>query len=112
MGVEVLKKEQLDDDHKKEYCITQLDTADDKKKDVTRALSDEEAAIARAEEGIATLKGEIESLDAGIKSLDKAVADATEQRKEENKAFTDLMASDSAAKELLGLAKNLLNKFY
>merc|ERR1740129_1801395 len=31
---------------------------------------------------------------------------------EENKAFTDLMASDSAAKELLGVAKNRLNKFY
>jgi len=110
--VDVLKKEQLDDDHKKEYCNSQLDTADDKKKSVARALSDEETAIARADEGIATLKEEIESLQAGIKALDKAVADATEQRKEEHKAFTDLMASDSAAKELLGVAKNRLNKFY
>merc|ERR1712014_429573 len=36
----------------------------------------------------------------------------TEQRKEENEDFTELMASDSAAKELLGFAKNRLNKFY
>merc|ERR1711939_803558 len=46
------------------------------------------------------------------KALDKSVAEATEQRKEENEDFTELMASDSAAKELLGFAKNRLNKFY
>lgn len=40
------------------------------------------------------------------KALDKEVAGATEQRQEENKAFNEMMASDSAAKELLGIAKN------
>merc|ERR1712203_750927 len=43
---------------------------------------------------------------------DKAVAEATEQRKEENKAFQEMIASDSAAKELLGIARNRLNQFY
>merc|ERR1711896_83764 len=43
---------------------------------------------------------------------DKSVSEATEQRKEENKEYTELMASDAAAKELLGFAKNRLNKFY
>merc|ERR1712151_945096 len=43
---------------------------------------------------------------------DKDVAEATAQRQNENKAFTEMMASDSAAKELLGLAKNRLNQFY
>merc|ERR1712182_131337 len=37
---------------------------------------------------------------------------ATEQRKEEHEDYTELMASDSAAKELLNFAKNRLNKFY
>merc|ERR1712113_1086498 len=37
---------------------------------------------------------------------------ATAQRQAENKAFTEMMASDSAAKELLGIAKNRLNQFY
>merc|ERR1712187_1047150 len=37
---------------------------------------------------------------------------ATEQRKEENKEYTELMANDAAAKELLGFARNRLNKFY
>jgi len=107
-----LKEEQLDDDHKKEYCATQFDSADDKKKSLERALSDAEAAIADAEEGIATVKDEIASLEAGIKALDKSVQEATEQRQNEHAEFTSLMSSDSAAKELLGLAKNRLNKFY
>merc|ERR1719272_351335 len=77
-----------------------------------RSISDLEASIAAAEEGISTLKEEILALEAGIKKLDEMVAEATEQRKEENQNLKDLMASDSAAKEILGFAKNRLNKFY
>merc|ERR1719230_1363512 len=54
----------------------------------------------------------MKALEAGIKALDKSVAEATEQRKEENQDYKALMASDTAAKELLGFAKNRLNKFY
>merc|ERR1719432_588196 len=45
-------------------------------------------------------------------ALDKAVAEATEQRREEHQDYTELIASNSAAKEVLGFAKNRLNKFY
>merc|ERR1719356_902661 len=38
--------------------------------------------------------------------------EATEQRREEHAAYEDLIASDTAAKELLEFAKNRLNKFY
>merc|ERR1719269_303868 len=110
--VVTLKTEQLDDDHKKEYCAAQFDQADDKKKALERAVSDLNTAIEDAKEGISALDGEIAALQAGIKALDKAVAEATEQRKEENEEFTELIASDSAAKEILGFAKNRLNKFY
>jgi len=77
-----------------------------------RSISDLETAIDEAKDGIAAAKDQIAALAAGIKALDKSVADATEQRKEENEDFTALMASDSAAKEILGFAKNRLNKFY
>jgi len=107
-----LKKEQLDDDHKKEYCAKQFDLADDKQKSLERAVSDLETSIDEQKDGIATAESEIKALEASIKALDKAVSEATEQRKEENEDFTELMASDSAAKELLGFAKNRLNKFY
>merc|ERR1719478_1127040 len=107
-----LKTEQQDDDHKKEYCAKQFDLSDDKKKGLERSVSDLETAIEDAKEGISATEADIKALQDSIKALDKSVADATEQRKEENEDFTELMASDSAAKELLGFAKNRLNKFY
>lgn len=110
--VATLKKEQADDDHKKEYCVEQFDLADDKKKSLERAISDTETAIDDAKEGISTSKEEIAALEAGIKELDKSVAEATEQRKKENEEYKELMSSNTAAKELLGFAKNRLNKFY
>jgi len=69
-------------------------------------------AIEKAKEGITTLADEIKALQDGIAALDKSVAEATEQRKEENVDFKELMAADGAAKEILGFAKNRLNKFY
>jgi len=110
--IATLKNEQVDDDKKKEYCAAQFDQSDDKKKELEKGIADTEAAIATTEEAIATLKDEIAALTAGIAALDKSVAEATEQRKEEHQDYKDLMASDSAAKELLGFAKNRLNKFY
>jgi len=107
-----LKTEQADDDNKKEYCAKEFDQADDKKKGLERSISDLDTAIADTKESIATTTDEIDALGKSIKALDKAVAEATEQRKEENTEFTELMASDSAAKEILGFAKNRLNKFY
>jgi len=110
--VATLTREQQDDNDKREYCAMQFDNADDKKKGLERSVSDLEKAIEKGKEAIAQFADEIEALEKGIKALDKSVAEATEQRKEENEDFTALMASDSAAKELLGFAKNRLNKFY
>merc|ERR1719224_143018 len=83
-----------------------------KKKSLERSIKDLNTAIEDTKEGIESTQADIKALAAGIKALDKAVASATEQRKEENEVFTQLMASDSAAKEILGFAKNRLNKFY
>jgi len=110
--VATLKTEQLDDDHKQEYCEKEFDLADDKKKDLERSISNLETAIVDGKDGIAQLKERIAALEDTIKALDKAVAEATEQRKEENEEFTELMASDTAAKELLGFARNRMQKFY
>merc|ERR1719321_1650082 len=110
--VATLKTEQQDDDHKKEYCAKQFDQADDKKKGLERAKADLETVIEDTKESIATTESDIKNLEKAIKALDKSVAEATEHRKDENEDFTELMASDSAAKELLGFAKNRLNKFY
>ena len=75
-------------------------------------MSDAKTAIAKTEEAIATTEDEIAALEASIKALDKSVAEATELRKEENVAYKDLMASNGAAKDILGFAKNRLNKSF
>merc|ERR1719401_655449 len=110
--VVLLLEEQKSDDDKKEYCDTELDLADDKKKELERSISLLEKAIAKEKEAINMLAEEIKALEEAIVALDKSVVEATEQRKEENAEYTELMANDAAAKELLGFAKNRLNKFY
>jgi len=110
--VGTLKKEQVDDNDKKAYCNAEFDKLDDKKKAYERSIRDLETTISDTKESIATAAEEIKALTASIKALDKAVAEATAQRKEENADYTNLMASNGAAKEVLSFAKNRLNKFY
>merc|ERR1719478_1499567 len=110
--VALLKKEQVDDDNKKEYCEAQIDQTEDKVKELELSVSDLAKAISDAKESIATLKEEIEALSDGIKALDKQVAEATEQRKEEHADSVETLTNDNAAKELIGIAKNRMNKFY
>jgi len=110
--VALLGKEQSDDDHKKEYCGTQLDITEDKTKELTRTVADLETEIANKAEMISTLKDEIKALSEGIVALDKQVAEATDMRRKENSEYTELMADNTAAKELIEFAKNRLNKFY
>merc|ERR1719487_2250144 len=108
----LLKQEQVDDDNKKEYCTVQFDSFDDKKKGLEKSISDAEAAISSAEEDITAITGEMKALDTGIKELDKSVAEASEQRQSEHEEYVELLAGNNAAVELLGVAKNRLNKFY
>jgi len=110
--VALLGKEQTDDDNKKEYCETLIDKTEDDLKALELTVSDLGKAIADMKERSATLAEEIEALEDGIKSLDKQVADATEERKEEHEENTETLASDNAAKELIGMATNRMNKFY
>merc|ERR1719499_289425 len=100
-----LKTEQADDEAKKEYCDKEFDTSEDKKKELELKVSDSATAIEELEGSIATLTEEIAALGAGIKALDKAVAEATEIRKEENADYKELKQSDTAAKEILAMAK-------
>merc|ERR1719343_1681959 len=108
----MLKQEQLDDEHKKEYCELQFDESDDKKKELEHTMEVLTNEEQKATAAIEKLTEEIAALVAGIKALDESVASATEQRKSENQEYKDLIASDSAAKELLEIARNRLNQFY
>merc|ERR1719287_353063 len=108
----LLGEEQKDDDTKKAYCEKEIDKTEDEVKALDLVISDLEKAIDDAKESIATLTEEIAALIKGVKALDKSVAEATENRKEENEEYKSVMAGNAATKDLLGLAKNRMNKFY
>merc|ERR1719263_1741238 len=63
-------------------------------------------------ESIASLEEEIKTLQATIVESDKNVADATAQRQDENAAYKTLMSENTAASELIKMARNRMNKFY
>merc|ERR1719428_554087 len=107
-----LKAEQATDEDKKSYCEAEFDKAEDKKKGLELDVADLEKAIADGEESIATLAAQIKALTKGIKDLDKSVAEATETRKEEHDNYVETLAANNGAKDLLGFAKNRLQKFY
>eukprot|EP00811_Abedinium_folium_P033585 NODE_6536_length_1663_cov_5.477865.p1 GENE.NODE_6536_length_1663_cov_5.477865~~NODE_6536_length_1663_cov_5.477865.p1 ORF type:complete len:437 (-),score=146.36 NODE_6536_length_1663_cov_5.477865:50-1360(-) len=107
-----LAVEQTDDDQKKQYCHEQFDTAEDQLKALTRKVAGLAAILEEAREVLKTTIAELKSLETGIATLDKEVKEAVQQRKEEHADFTDLIASDAAAKKLMEFAKNRLNKFY
>jgi len=110
--VELLGKEQTDDDDKKSYCEAELDKTEDDLKVLENSISDLEKAIDEAKSDVAKLTEELAALASGIKALDKSVGEATETRKEENAEYKASMQADKAAKELIGIAKNRLMKFY
>ena len=107
-----LKAEQKDDDQQKDWCNEEFDRTEDETAATKRLVDGLKARIAEAEEGIKAAIDEIAALKKGIKDLDAAVAEATEQRKEEHAAFVQTSAENSAAVQLLEVAKNRMNKFY
>merc|ERR1719316_152596 len=110
--VVLLGKEQKDDDDKKAYCESEFDKADDKKKELEQSISDLEKALDEMAETVATLTDEIKALEEGIYTLDKEVGEATVQRMEEHAEFEAQLAANTAAIQLIEIAKNRMQKFY
>jgi len=110
--VVTLEEEQKDDETQKTWCLKEFDTADDTEKELVRTIDTLTTQIAETEDGIASAADTIAALTKGIKDLDAAVAEATSQRKEEHANFVQTQAENSAALQLLEVAKNRLNKFY
>lgn len=108
----LLGKEQIADDEKKVFCEGELDKTEDELKELEHHISDLDKAIEEHKSDIAALGSEIEALENGVKALDEQVAEATEQRKAEHTEFTESLAANTAASDLLAMAKNRLNKFY
>jgi len=110
--VALLSKEQSDDVGKKKYCLAEIDQTEDKGKELDLAISDLRKVIEDMTGTVGTLSEEIAALENGIKALDAQVVEATQLRKTEHEHYKSTLASNTATKDLLGLAKNRLNKFY
>merc|ERR1719316_365061 len=109
---EVLEGEQVADDKQDVWCLAELDKGKEEAKATEQDIGDLSSAIDEQRESIETTASEIAALKKGLEDLDKSVAEATEQRKDEHAEYIDEAASNQAAVELLGMAKNRLNKFY
>jgi hypothetical protein len=110
--VTLLGEEQVTDDDKKEYCEGALDKTEDELKVLEETIKDTTAAIKDGKAMVETTAKEIDDLTKAITDLDKQVKEATAIRKEENAEYEELVASNTAAKELLKMAKNRMAKFY
>jgi len=108
----LLGKEQKDDDKKKVFCAAEFDKTEDKQKVLKKSISDTEKTIAEQEDVLESLTEEIAALKKGITELDRSVAVATEQRKKEHTEVTENLAANNAAKALIEMAKNRMQKFY
>merc|ERR1719229_1049696 len=85
--VALLQEGQVQDDKKKEFCEAEIDKTEDEKKSLEQKVDDLTKAQEDGKETLATTNDEIEALSDGIKALDKQVAEATENRKEENAEY-------------------------
>merc|ERR550514_1355949 len=110
--VGVLEGEQAKDDEQDKWCLAELDKAKEEAKQTEVDIGDLRASIDEQRDAIAAVASEIEALKAGLVALDKSVADATEQWKKEHEEYVEESASNQAALELIGMAKNRMNKFY
>jgi len=105
-------KEQADEDKKRDFCIAEIAKTDDEEKALKKDVADVQADIDEKEDAVASLQSEIAAIQQGVNDLDKSVVEATAQRKNEHEEFTSTAASNQAALELIGMAKNRMNKFY
>jgi len=110
--VTVLKEEQKNDDAQKSFCDKDLAASEKEQKDTEGAIEASQAFIEETTAASATTAEEIAALQTDIKALDKAVAEATEQRKEEHSDFLEFQTQSNAALQLIEKAKNRLFKFY
>merc|ERR1719160_499264 len=110
--LDVLKKEQADDTKKKDWCVDELQKADAAEKKEQEEMDTLVSTIEEISDEIAGIDDEVKTLQEEISQLDRNVAAATEQRKKEHSEYSETISMTEAAVQLVGKAKNRLNKFY
>merc|ERR1719498_751990 len=110
--IAVLGGQQKDDATQKDFCIAELTKNEKAMEDTQDKLSSLGSTIEEMTDAIADADQSIKDLTESIAALDKDVAEATANRKEEHAEYLESLKLTETAIELLGKAKNRLNKFY
>jgi len=110
--IELLNKEQVDDETKKEWCYQEGKKADKELNTKQDALDGLKAQDEELKDRISSNAEAIAGLVESIAKLDKEVAEATELRKREHVEYADAAKLQQVAVQLLDKAKNKLQKFY
>jgi len=85
---------------------------EDKKKVLEYGIKSKQAELANLKDNLDIVITDMEKINSDMVELDKTVGDATEQRKKENAAYTEMLSDTSQAIEILEVAKNRLEEFY
>eukprot|EP00933_Yihiella_yeosuensis_P049721 TRINITY_DN469_c4_g1_i1.p1 TRINITY_DN469_c4_g1~~TRINITY_DN469_c4_g1_i1.p1 ORF type:complete len:666 (-),score=205.31 TRINITY_DN469_c4_g1_i1:201-2198(-) len=108
----LLKEEESADIKKKDYCNKASYDNSVAQTSLNRDIKDLTAAVREKDASLELLATETATLNDGLKELADSVKKATETRDAEKKEFKELVAGNTAAIELLNVAKNRMNKFY
>jgi len=110
--VSLLGRHQKEDEKQRGWCTTEFDTSADEEHAAKTKLASVVATLDEQNDEVSTLMEEINTLNGEIQNLDKAVAEATEQRKEEHEDYINFIQMSEAALQLVEKAKNRMQKFY
>jgi len=110
--VELLANESADDTSKQAYCKKEFREVAEKSKTLDAKIKSLTASVTEKKTAITKLSEDISGLQKGVKSLDESVAKAGDNRKAEHSEYQESMTSNSAALDLLTLARDHMNKVY
>jgi DNA repair exonuclease SbcCD ATPase subunit len=110
--VHILHDEDVDDEHKKEWCANETEKHEatkTEKQDLTDQLTH---SIEEMDDELVQLKEDIKSIEEEVAANDKAVFEATALRKKEHQEFVDTFSTLDTARRLIDKAATRLHKFY
>lgn len=110
--VNILRKEQRDEDKKLDWCKAESRSSEDN----LRSLKEEAEDLSKIMDEVKTDKVQVEeeilAMTKKIQELDQQVEESKEQRQNENKEYKQAIADSVRACDLLQRAKDRLSRFY
>jgi len=110
--VEVLHNDDVNDEHKKDFCANETETYWQLEQDKLHLVDQLTATIDKNTAELKQVEADITMLEEEIATLDKEVSMATALRKKEHTEFVNTFATMETARRLIDKAANRLQKFY